>query len=98
MTKKPKKLKPHELAEILHEVFEQERIHKLKKQQKFSRWFYKLRRAITIPVLIGIFAAILMWWKFGWDELAHTLLSWTIGLTILAATITLLERIDKVSG
>lgn len=95
MTKKPPKLKPRELAEILHDVFEQERSHKLKKQQKISTILYKLRRAISIPIIIGFFAAILMWWKFGWETLAKTLLSWTIGLTILVAIVTLLERVDK---
>jgi len=91
-----KSIKPHELAELLHDVFEKERSHKLKKQQKISTTLYKLRKAISIPIIIGIFAAVLMWKFYGWDNLARTLLSWTIGLTILAAIITLLERVDRV--
>lgn len=98
MTKKKslKSIKPHELAERLHEIFEQEKVHKLKRQQRVLDVIYKLRRAVTIPIIIGVFAAVLMWWKFGLETLAKTLLSWTIGLTILVAIVTLLQRVDRV--
>jgi len=98
MSKRSPKLSPHELAEILHEVLEQERAQRIKKQQTISRILYKLRRAITVPIIIGIIAAVLMYLWYGREILIQTLLSWTIGLTILAAAITLLERWNKISA
>jgi len=95
MKKKPK-IKPHELADLLHNVFEKERSIRIKKQQKLSKLRYGLRKAITIPIVIGFAAAIVMWYVYGWDMLSETLLSWTIGSTILVSIIALLKRIDRI--
>jgi len=95
MKKKKPKIKPHELAELLHDLVEEERSIKIKKQQKVSKLLYELRRAVTIPIIIGIIAAIAMWRIFGGLVLAEALLSWTIGLTLLVAIVTLLKRIDN---
>ena len=60
MKKKKSKIKPHELAEMLHDVFEKERRVKIKKKQKVSKFIYGVRKVITVPIVIGIAAAIII--------------------------------------
>lgn len=92
--KKSIKIKPQELAEILHEVVERERARKIKQKQQVTSVFEKLKKVITIPLVIGFIAAFLMYQYYGWDELIRSLLSWTIGLTILATIITVLGKVN----
>lgn len=51
---------------------------------------------ISIPIIIGFIAAFIMYKEFGWEKLEEVLLSWTIGLTIIATIVTLLERYTKI--
>lgn len=97
MTKKqkPTKVKPEELAAIFREIVEKERTQKVKHKQKFTDVLNKVKRVMTIPLIIGFIAAFLMYHYFGWDKLIHSLLSWTIGLTILATIITVLSKLNS---
>ncbi|MBD3263229.1 hypothetical protein GF374_02515 [Candidatus Woesearchaeota archaeon] len=98
MTKKKKRkqvksITPRQLSKILHNEFEKERAERIKKQRQTYKVMNKLKKIISVPIIIGVAAAIIMWFFYGWDVLLRTLLSWTIGLTILATIITLLERL-----
>ena len=46
-----------------------------------------LKQNIQIPLIIGIIAAILTWSLFGLQTLLATVLSWVIGITIVATLI-----------
>ena len=68
---------------------------KYKRDESFAFFKSNFKSIISIPIIIGVIAAIVMYYRFGWIELEKTLLSWTIGLTLLATIVTLLERYTK---
>ena len=47
----------------------------------------RLEQNIQIPLIIGIIAAIITWSLFGLQTLLATVLSWIIGITIVATLI-----------
>lgn len=58
--------------------------------------FQKLKQYISIPIIIGLVAAFLFYFEFGWEDLKHVLLSWLIGITLVATLIaSLLTRFEK---
>lgn len=68
---------------------------KLKKEESFESFKIHFKSIISVPIIIGIFASIILYEEFGWRALENTLLSWTIGLTIIVTIITLIERYTK---
>ncbi len=68
---------------------------RLKREESIEFFKRHFKSIISVPIIIGILAAILMYHEFGWIKLKETLLSWTIGLTLLATIVTLLERYTK---
>ena len=110
MIKNPKKAKlykPVELEEMLQKalnkreaklkkVIEEERmIRDIRKEQQSRLFKRQVNKMVSIPLIIGIIAAVMMWYKFGWVELEKSLLSWIIGLTILGTFIALLEKYTR---
>jgi polyferredoxin len=89
------KIKPYELAERAHEAHNSERKKYFENQRKIHHIKHNLKKALSIPIIIGVAASWLMYHRFGWPILEQTLLSWTMGGTILATIITLLQRIDE---
>lgn len=67
-------------------------IEKRKETAKKKEFYKKLRRYVSIPIMIGIFAAALLVHHFGWKALFQNLLNWIIGLTIVATIIAYLPR------
>jgi hypothetical protein len=67
---------------------------KFKESVEFVEKHFK--SILSVPIIIGILAAYLMYRDFGFPKLEEVLLSWTIGLTIVAAIITLLEKYTKI--
>lgn len=58
------------------------------KKRKLLRDYYRsLLKFIPIPVLIGGLASYYMYVEFGWKALEQSLLSWTIGLTLIATIV-----------
>ena len=68
---------------------------KLKRENSINFLKSHFKGIISVPILIGVLAAIIMYKEFGWLKLEEVLLSWTIGLTVLATIVTLLERYTK---
>lgn len=89
------KIKPYELAERAHEAHNYQRKKYFEKQRKIHSIKHNLKKALSIPIIIGILAAVVMYYRFGWVELEKQLLSWTMGGTILATIVTLLQRLDE---
>lgn len=60
----------------------------VKKERTLKNFMRKLRVLIPVQILLGIIACFLMYFIFGGNKLAETLLSWTIGMTIIATLVT----------
>jgi len=73
--------------DIWHE--KHNRIHSV----SFKRMFRKLIALLSIEIVLGVFAGYLMFKFFGLGELLKTVLSWVIGMTLVAAFITTFMRI-----
>ena len=69
---------------------------RFKRDESLAFFKNNFKSILSIPIAIGIIAAIVMYYQFGWIELQKILLSWTIGLTLLATIVTLLERYTKI--
>jgi len=67
-------------------------IEKRKEIIKRKEFYKKLRRYVTIPIIIGIVAAALLYHYYGPRALFQNLLNWTIGLTIVATIIAYLPK------
>jgi pheromone shutdown protein TraB len=67
-------------------------IERKKEVAKKKAFYKKLRRNVSIPIIIGIFAAALLVHNFGWDALYQNLLNWIIGLTLVATIIAYLPK------
>jgi len=66
-----------------------------KKKKKNDVLLYfnnNIKKIITIPIVIGFFASAIMYLKYGWEILEQTLLSWTIGVTIIVTIVAIIER------
>ncbi len=73
-----------------------ESYERLKREESLKFIVTHFKSVISIPIIIGVIASIIMYQEFGWKKLEEVLLSWTIGLTIIATIITLLERYTKI--
>jgi pheromone shutdown protein TraB len=62
-----------------------ERKEKLEKKRN-------LRKLVPIPILVGVLAALLMYYMYGGDVLFKAFLSWIIGLTLIATIIAYLPK------
>ncbi|MCD6575684.1 MAG: hypothetical protein J7K73_00825 [Nanoarchaeota archaeon] len=72
-----------------------ESYERLKREESIEFITKHFKSIISIPIVIGVIAAMIMYKEFGWQKLEEVLLSWTIGLTIIATIVTLLERYTK---
>ncbi|MCD6547829.1 MAG: hypothetical protein J7K22_04740 [Nanoarchaeota archaeon] len=68
---------------------------RLKREEFFEFFIKHFKSILSIPILIGVVAAIIMYDEFGWEKLEEVLLSWTIGLTLLATIVALIERYTR---
>lgn len=56
------------------------------------------KKFLTVELLVGIIAAFSMYMQFGWLELERTLLSWIIGITLVATLMTVMvNRYRKIT-
>ncbi len=53
------------------------------------------RRYISIPIILGVWASIFIYFRFGGEELLRTLLSWVVGVTIVATVIAAVTKSPK---
>lgn len=67
-------------------------IERRKEAAKKKEFYKKLRRNVSIPIIIGIFAAALLYHYYGPEALFQNLLNWIIGLTIVATIIAYLPK------
>lgn len=51
-----------------------------------------LRKYISIPITIGIVASLLIYKLYGVDQLVSTILSWFVGVTIVATLVAALSK------
>ncbi|MBW3020939.1 2TM domain-containing protein [Candidatus Woesearchaeota archaeon] len=63
---------------------------RLKREKK--EFYKKLRKYVSVPILIGIFAAYFLWHQYGKDELIKVMLGWIIGLTLVATIMAYLPK------
>lgn len=69
-----------------------------KKELAFRKIFRRAIALISVQLILGFGAGYLMYILFGWEELAKSVLSWVIGLTLVATMITaFLNRYHKAS-
>jgi len=64
-------------------------------QAKMHKPIVHFREFIHIPIIIGLFAVLFMWFFYGWEYLFSTILSWTIGITLVATLIGTIAKIEK---
>lgn len=68
----------------------------VKKESAVNNVMERLRKFVPVEVIIGVVACFFMYFIFGGEKLVETLLSWVIGMTIIAAIVTsLLSRYHK---
>jgi len=60
----------------------------IKKKRVLEEFVSHLRAHVKFEIVIGLFAAYLLYYLFGFDVLIKTLLSWAIGITLVATVIT----------
>ena len=60
----------------------------VKKKKILEEFVSHLKNHIKFEIVIGIVAAYLLYLLFGFDVLIKTLLSWAIGITLVATVIT----------
>lgn len=83
--RKPK----NKIEEILkNEMLKRRLSAEVKRERTLNHFMKKLKVLIPIQIVIGIVACFLMYFIFGGNKLVETLLSWTIGMTIIAAFVT----------
>ncbi|MBW2992536.1 hypothetical protein KY345_04935 [Candidatus Woesearchaeota archaeon] len=83
--KRPK----NRIEELLkHEILKRRLNAEQKKEKAFDVLIKKLKVSVPLQIIIGIAACVLMYYLFGGRSLLETLLSWTIGMTIIATIIT----------
>lgn len=58
-----------------------------KKKSELNELIKRIRRLMTIPIVIGVLAAILLWLRHGYHALEEAVLSWTIGMTLIGTLI-----------
>ena len=58
-----------------------------KRKNELNDIVSRVRRFMTIPIVIGVIAAVILWLRHGWDKLEQTVLSWTIGMTLIGTLI-----------
>ena len=51
-----------------------------------------IRKLLPIPIIVGCFAALIMYNLYGGEAVLKSLLSWIIGLTLIAAIIAYLPK------
>ena len=74
----------------------QKQIESLKLKKEKHEFYNRLRKLVPIPILIGIIAAIGLVSLSGFKYLIEVILTWIIGLTIVATIIAYLpKRIQK---
>lgn len=78
--------------QIMQMVEREERIHRVKRDEYVREFKMHLSRMLSVPIIIGIAASIITYYRFGWSFLEQQLLSWLIGATVVTAVITLMER------
>ena len=87
--KKPLRRWEEQVRYALHhrETIKAMRERKEKLQKKKN-----LRKIVPIPILVGVLAALLMYYMYGGDALFKSFLSWVIGLTLIATIIAYLPK------
>ena len=91
----PKTVKPHELATLIRGAIKEDREQRIRKLKAKRAIRSHIKRLISIPIIIGAVASVVLYLRFGWEVLEQTLLSWTIGLTILAAILAIIEKYGR---
>ena len=61
-----------------------------KEKDFFTKVVDTAKKFLTVELLVGIIAAFSMYMQFGWLELERTLLSWIIGITLVATLLTVM--------
>lgn len=83
--RKPK----NKIEELLkHEILRRRLTAEVKKEKTFDHFMKRLDVLMPLQIILGIIACALMFFLMGWEKLFETLLSWVIGMTIIATIIT----------
>ncbi|MBW2977675.1 hypothetical protein KY331_02415 [Candidatus Woesearchaeota archaeon] len=78
-------------------VIKQGKSEEKKKKKVLEEFVSHLRNRIKFELLIGIGAAYLLYLLFGFETLIKTLLSWAIGITLVATVIaSLMNKYKKI--
>ncbi len=84
--------------DIVKEAALRTRATEVHKRKAFVKYVSLLKKLVTVELLIGVVAAFSLYMEFGWKELERTLLSWIIGITLVATIITfMISRYNKIT-
>jgi hypothetical protein len=72
---------------VKHALQNHQKSQHIKKRKLLMDYYRGLLKFIPIPIIIGGLAAYYMYIEFGWKALEQSLLSWTIGLTLIATIV-----------
>ena len=78
--------------QVKYALHHQDTIKAMREHREKKEYHEKLRRFVPIPILIGAFAAFLMYNFFGLQEMLKSLLSWIIGMTLVATVIAYIPK------
>jgi len=73
---------------ILKKAEQRDKIRTVREKRIFEKYLSSLNRIVIINIFVGILAAFMLYSRFGWEELSKTILSWVIGITLVATILT----------
>lgn len=74
-------------AQIRKTIHEEHQREEKIAQRKAKEAAHKYKKYLPVPIVIGIIACIIMYKEYGIEQLIETILSWTIGITIITTII-----------
>lgn len=81
---------------VRDQILKRRLTREIKKLDPVSKLTKTLKRSLPIPIIIGIAASAIMYRFYGGAKLIETLLSWIIGMTLIAFIITsILSKYEK---
>jgi len=74
-----------EQQEHVEKIFKQHvESEEKKKEREYKKYLTNLVKFIPIPIMVGGLAALLYYHYYGWEDLKKIILTWTIGVTLIA--------------
>ena len=87
---------PKDIDTLIKHAVDKKRIEIISDKEDRKDLFKNIRNYVSIPVIVGIAAAWIYYLEFGWVDLRKVILSWLIGMTLIATLIgSIVAKLDR---